>query len=518
MSVITKRSLGINAGILGMASLLSYILGLWRDRLLAGQFGAGTDLDVFNSSFIIPDIIINLLAAALTTAFIPVFTQLWQQQGKEASWRVVNKLMNLLSLLMLAAVLLAWLFMPQLTHLVAPGFNAEQRLLLIQTTRLMLLSPLLFSISTIFGSTLQGLQRFVSYAISPLLYNVGIVLGIIFLAPRFGIIGVVAGVIAGAGLHMIVRLIELIKTGWRWQWLTDWHDPAIIQTVKLMLPRIIGLLTVQANLWIYNAFGSLLTSGSITVFNLARNFQSLPVSLFGIALASAAFPVLSTAYADKNNIEYQQKLHWTMRQIIFFTVPASLAMIALAQPLIGTLLGTGAFSQEAVLATSITLTMFAISIPLESLLHILARAFYARHNTVAPVIIAVIAMLVNIITCWIASKYIGVTGLALGFVLTALTQVVLLFYWLKRKKIYGQDKTVLITFAKSLLASGLMSLTIWGVYQLHLRTLFTLGIGVMVGTVTYLGLALLLRMPEITSLTSIIKQKIWPKNYGTTPK
>lgn len=507
---MSHRSVTINAAILAGSSVGSYALGLLRDRLLASQFGAGSDLDIFNSSFIIPDFITNLLAAALTTAFVPIFIQLYRQSPARA-WQTVNRLLTLMSAAILVTILLAWIFMPGLSQLVAPGFSETQRTLLIHTTRLLLIAPFLFCLSTVFGSALQGTDRFISYALSPLLYNIGIVSGIIILAPRFGISGVIIGVVLGAVLHAGIRLVELRRTDWQYQWSQTWHDPAITKTVWLMLPRIVGLLSVQVNLWTYNAVGSTLASGSITVFNLARNFQSLPVSLFGIALATAAFPALSTAYAKQDQPEFIQQLNWTMRQIIFFTLPAAVGMILLAQPLITVLLGRGAFTDEAIVATSITLTMFALSIPIESVLHVTARAFYARQNTVTPVVIAVIAMLVNIGVCWLMAPRIGTIGLALGFVITSATQVLLLLYWLKQKQIYHIEPSVFITLGKSVCACVIMALLVIGTNSLHLRALLTLIIGGMVGAGSYLVMALILRMPEMNTLKIIILQRLWPK-------
>lgn len=508
---MSHRAITINAIILGLSTIGSYTLGLVRDRLLASQFGAGSDLDIFNSSFIIPDFIINLFAAALTTAFIPVLVQL-RYQSQVTMWKTMNSMLSLISSCMLGAILLAWIFMPQLTQLVAPGFNDQQHQLLTHTTRILLISPFLFSLSTVFGSTLQSLERFMSYAISPLLYNIGIVLGIVLLAPQFGITGVIIGVVTGAGLHMLVRLIEVWRSGWRWQWSTHWQDPAIRQTVWLMLPRIIGLLSVQVNLWTYNAVGSTLASGSISVFNLARNFQSLPVSLFGIALATAAFPVLSAAYVQANHDEFTRQLSWTLRQILFFTLPASVGMIALAQVLITTVLGSGAFSATAIVATSITLTMFALSIPIESVLHVAARAFYARHNTITPVLIAVLGMLINLVVCWLVAPTLGASGLALAFVCTALTQVALLFYWLQRKRLYTIDRTVFITFAKSGLGCITMGIVVILITGLDLSALPTLLIGAMVGAIVYIAVALALHMPEVHTLKKIIIQRLWRSN------
>ncbi len=195
-----------------------------RDRLLAAQFGAGIELDIYNSAFVVPDFIMNLLAAALTTAFIPVFTEVRQRSGQTAAWEITGVLLSCLTVVMIMAAGLAALTMPWLTQAVAPGFTADEQQQLVQASRLMLLSPVFFALSIAVGAALQGNQRFMSYALSPVLYNFGIIAGIIWFAPRWGVPGVVVGVIAGALLHLLIRYFELRVAGWRWRWQLAWRN------------------------------------------------------------------------------------------------------------------------------------------------------------------------------------------------------------------------------------------------------------------------------------------------------
>lgn len=484
---MTRRSVTASAIILASSSIFSYLLGLLRDRLLASHFGAGSALDIFNSAFLIPDLINNLFAAALTTAFIPVLTSAFTKQGETAGWAILNRALQLLSTTILVSCGLAWLFMPWLVHGIAPGFSETERATLLVAARWMLLSPVLLSLSTVFGSGLQTKQRFISYALSPVLYNLGIVIGIIFLAPSYGIIGVVWGVGLGAGLHMLARLIELIFSGWKVSPPSSYQsilkDPDIRHTIALMLPRVVGLVAVQANLWVYNAMASGLDTGSIAVFNFARNFQSLPVSLFGIALATALFPKLAQHFAEAKHEQLQSDSQRGLQQLIWLTVPAMFGMMLLAQPLIKTFLGSGKFDQAAVIATSTTLVMFALSIPFESCLHILARMFYAQHNTKTPVKIAVMASVINVVVCLIAVPYLGVVGLALGFVLTTVSQVIGLWWSLHIKMdVFGSIGRALV---RSIPMVGAVALVLIFVPQAH----FQLLLGSAAGAIVYVGLA-----------------------------
>lgn len=428
-----RQTITFSAMILAGSSFLSYAFGLLRDRLLANQFGASAELDVFNSSFIIPDFIMNSVAAALTAAFIPIFTLWLHKKGEKQAWELTNILLYLITGIIFLCAILVFLFAPWLCKLISPGFDETRYLMLVKTTRLMLLSPIFFSLSILFGSALQGLKKFISYALSPVLYNIGIVCGIYFLAPKYGIYGAIYGVLIGAFLHMIIRLIELRFSGWQIKYFYQ-HWNGVKNVIKLMIPRAISLVLVNFNLWIYNAIASTLAVGSISIFNLTRNFQSMPVSLIGIAFGTALLPSLSIHFAKKDSVNFKKDLKKIIKQVLLLSIPATIILMIAAKPLVNFFLGTGKFDAAAVSATGLMLSIFALSIPLESLQHILARAFYARHDTLTPVKITVIATLVNVLASYGFTKLIGINGLAIGFICYSATQVLLLIIFLRNKK------------------------------------------------------------------------------------
>jgi putative peptidoglycan lipid II flippase len=421
-----SKTITFSAGILAASSAFSYAFGLLRDRLLAGQFGASAELDVFNSSFIIPDFIMNSFAAALTTAFIPVFALWLYKKGEKQAWELTNLILYLIAGLILISAILVLIFAPWLCKLISPGFDDYRYSLLINTTRIMLLSPVFFSLSILFGSALQGLKKFISYAISPVLYNMGICGGIYFLAPKFGIYGAIYGVLIGAFCHMLIRFIELIYSGWQPIYIQK-HWDGVREVIKLMIPRAVSLFLVNFNLWVYNAIASTLAIGSISIFNLTRNFQSMPVSLIGIAYGTALLPSLASHFAKNDTREFKKDLSKTIKYVLLLSIPATIILMIIAKPIVRIFLGTGKFDAEAVAATGLMLSIFALAIPFESLQHILARAFYARHDTITPVKITIIATIVNIIASYGFTKLIGVNGLALGFICYSITQVLLLY-------------------------------------------------------------------------------------------
>ncbi|MFA6475046.1 MAG: murein biosynthesis integral membrane protein MurJ [Patescibacteria group bacterium] len=490
-----NRSVGRNAMLLAGTSAGSYILGLARDRLLAQTFGASRDVDLFNSAFLLPDLIMNLFAAALTTAFIPVFAQLLKQ-GKAPAYQASNAILTVVAVALCLVDVVAFMIMPWITPLVAPGFSATELAQLTTLTRILLLSPLLFGISTLFGAILQGQHRFLAYALSPMLYNLGIVIGIIFFAKPFGIRGVVFGVVLGAMLHLIIRLVATLRLGYTPEFIQQsFKHPAVKQTLLLMGPRVIGLLAIQASLWTFNAIGSTLQPGSVAIFNFARNFQSLPVSFIGIALATVIFPVLAS-----DSSELMNNTRKALRMIFFLTLPAMVGMMFVSQPLITVFLGGGAFDAAAIQTTAITLIVFSLLIPLESLQHILARAFYAKHDTKTPAVITIIGAVVNVIGCVVATSFWGVTGLAVGFVIMTLI-IDILFVW---KLPHIIDYSIIKNGAQNVVGCLVMAILVGAIKSVGVIHELPLLIGMAgTGIITYNIVMYLLKNQE---LSIILKQ------------
>jgi putative peptidoglycan lipid II flippase len=474
--------LGRNALILASTSAGSYIFGLVRDRLLAQSFGASRSVDIFNSAFLLPDLIMNLFAAALTTAFIPVFAQLLKRQDATKAYQAANSVLTVVLVALGMINLAALLLMPWITPWIAPGFSTTELAQLTAASRWMLLSPLLFGISILLGAVLQGQHRFFAYALSPMLYNLGIVIGILLFAPQFGIQGVIYGVIMGAGLHLLIRLLASWRIGYRPRVQAQaFTHPAVHNTLKLMGPRIIGLLAVQASLWTFNAVGSTLQEGSVAVFNFARNFQSLPVSFIGIAIATVLFPVLAADAAAEQHDQMLKNAKAAMRTILLFTLPAMIGMMLVSKPLIAVFLGGGEFDEAAITRTTITLIVFALAIPLESLQHILARLFYAQHDTRTPAIISVIGAVLNVVVCLLGAMWFGVAGLAVGFVAMSFC-IDLLLVWRLPKLI---DTTMVRSFLQCLVASLIMGGLVWLGHALTSSVLAQLVFMAGIGAVSY---------------------------------
>ncbi len=426
-----SESIAGAALIIAVLSIASRLLGVIRDRILAGTFGAGQTLDLYYAAFRFPDLIFNLLVlGALSAGFIPIFSSLMAKREHERAWRLTNNIINILCAGLTVLCGLGMIFAPWLTNFIAPGFSLESRPILIQLTRVMFLSPLLLGASSIVGSVLQSKQRFFVYSLSPIFYNLGIIAGALLLAPRFGIIGLGWGVAIGSAAHLLVQLPTFFGLGFRYQKLFEWRDAGVLSVFKMMSARTLGLAVTQINLMVITVIASTLTAGSLTVFNLANNLQAFPVSIFGISFALAVFPLMSAA-TEKDKIA--ALFSKTFRQILFFIIPAMVVFISLRAQIIRLILGSGKFDWNATILTMDTLAFFTISLFAQAALPLLTRSFYAQHDSRTPLYTGLVAEIANVtLSLWLARK-LGAPGLALGFSLSSIINFILLFVFLRRR-------------------------------------------------------------------------------------
>lgn len=419
--------------LLAVAALLSRLVGIVRDRVFAHTFGAGDTLDAYYAAFRIPDLLYNLLiVGALSAGFIPVFTKLWLED-KERAWRLSNNILNILALGLVAISILLFFLTPPLTSYLVPGFKGEKLEITILLTRIMFLSPLLLGISSVISGVLQSLRSFLLYALAPIFYNIGIIIGATAFVPKFGVSGLAYGVVLGASLHLAVQIPALLRQGFRYRFIFDWRDPDMRKIGALMIPRTLGMATSQANFLVVTLLGSTLASGSVAVFNFAHNLETAPVGIIGISFAVAAFPLLAQLAAEKKTDEMVTHLSAAVRQIIFFIIPVTLILLLLRAQVVRVTLGTGAFDWNDTVSSADALAFFSLSLFAQCLIPLLARAFYAFADTWTPFAISVISMLVNIIASLLLRGSLGVSGLAFAFSISMVIQFVLLWVALRRR-------------------------------------------------------------------------------------
>ncbi len=512
-------------GIVGKASillavfqLLSRLVGLLRDRVLASHFGASNILDVYYVSFNIPDFVFNLLVAgAVSAAFIPVFIEVEhsvaeteQALGKQGqvpkgtallakSQRMSNigigtasNFLNFLLLTVIAVSAILYFLVPLTISVAAPGFTPEKKDLAILFTRVMLLSPVIFSVSVVIGSLLQVFHKFFAFALAPIMYNLGIIFGALVLEPRFGPLGLAEGVVLGALLHLVIQLPSVWRIGFRWQNIWNWGDGGMRKIFTLTIPRAIGLAGAQIYAIIEDALATTVGVGTVAVFNLASNLQYLPIALTGISVAVASFPTLSREALQEEKKEFISHVGRRLRQVLFLVIPFSFLFFFLRQEVVRIILQSGYFSSGDTSLAARVLAFFLLGVAAQSVIPILSRSFYAMQNTKTPLLISLVSILLNLSSAlyFVKIVYLGGSGLALAFSLAGILNALLLLVFLK-KTIASFDLAGLIFYlVKLLFVSFIMFLLLSLVSSFGF--LATAGLGGEVLRVIFYGLLALL--------------------------
>jgi putative peptidoglycan lipid II flippase len=412
--------------ILSALFFVSYVLGLVRDRIFAQTFGASADLDAFIAAFRLPELLFDVLVeAGLAAPFIPILLRLRGDDPDESD-RFARTILSLAVVIMGVASLLLLVFAEGTAQIVAPGFSGEQRELYVGLFRVMLVTQVLFAASLTLGQVLLAEQRYFWYAVAPLLYNAGIIIGAVVLSDSIGIFGPAVGAVIGAGIHLGSRFIGLrhsrLRVGFEWRVRT----PAVREFGRLMLPRMVSQPIEPLIFVFFTSIASGLGEGRVSIVDYARNFQGAPVTLIGVAYAVAAFPVLSAAFADGDRRGFLRRLGSTAISITVLTVGAALGLVVLGELVIRTLFGGGAFGADDVALTAAVLSAFALSVPLESLAHLLNRAIFATHNTLLQVLASLASLGVTVVATLLLLPSVEILAIPLGFTIGQVAKVVLL--------------------------------------------------------------------------------------------
>jgi len=523
------NSITVAAALVALSSLTSRFLGIIRDRILAGQFGASETLDIYYAAFRIPDLIFNLvILGALSAGFIPIFTSLIKDSGCECetkrdhhesnqeAWSLASNVLNFLVIGLVGLSALGIIFAPFLMRFVAPGFSSDAQATTAALTRVMFLSPLFLGISGILGGILQSFKRFLVYSLAPIFYNLGIIIGALYFVDFWGIIGLAWGVALGAGLHCLVQIPTVYHLGFRYSFKLIWSEINTAKIWKMMGPRTMSLAISQINLVVITIIASGLETGSLAVFNFANNLQSFPIGIFGVSFAIAAFPTLAEAAFNKERLV--ASFSQTLRQILFFVIPTTVLIIALRAQIIRVVLGTGQFDWSATINTMNTLGLFALSLFAQATLPLLVRVFYARHDSRTPFYVGLVTVAINIGLSLVLGRRLGVPGLALAFSIANIFNVIILFFYLRQALGFLDIANILKSMLKLTLsaaaaggAAQLMKIIVWpfidmtkfsGVFIQLIAALIT-------GMLVYAGFCYLLRSEEFFGLISSLRNR-WP--------
>lgn len=421
------------AAIIGLFTLLIKFTALYRERLFSGTFGQGTVLDSYYSAFRIPDFLTTVLVSGtLAVAFLPVFTSAQTEEEEQAA-KFTNLIIAIGSAVIGVLCLVLFFFSRPLVNMLVPGFTGIQLENTLSLTRLFLLSPIIFTIGTLYGAVLNAKKLFLVSSFAPLLYNGGIIFGIIVLYPRFGIMGLGYGVILGGLAQLLIQVVAAYYTGYSLSFNFSARATYFREFKRLYIPRIFSFDLASVTLLAGTVIGSSLMAGSITGLNQAYNLQAVPVSVFGYSIALAAFPWLSQLFVRKNEKGYALALAKSVSQILFLIIPVSILFLLYRAHIVRLALGTGKFSWEDTIRTFQILGIFSFSFFSQSLTTLLSRAFFARHETKTPVFINIGAIIINLILSIALGRFYGVVGITAAFVAASIFNATMLFIFMRNR-------------------------------------------------------------------------------------
>ncbi len=473
----TNKSIARSAGIIGVATLLSRILGFIRDIIFAAFFGTGIFAQAFVVAFRIPNLFRDLIGEGATNAaVVPVLVEELTHKGKDEFWKLANILLNLLLIILTLLTLVGVIFARPIVMAIAPGFlqDAQKLNITIALTRTIFPYLIFIGLSAYSMGVLNSIKHFTAPAFSMGLLNVSLILCMFMW--RQDVVGLGIGVLFGGFLQIAVQVPVLIKSGITFNQKSFMH-PKIKRIITLLVPRIFGSGVYQINVFVSTVLASIariVGEGAVAALYFSNRILQFPLAIFAIALAQAALPTLSGHVARKEEEEFRRTINFLLRSVFFVLLPASAGLIVLSVPITKTLLERGAFGSYSTMITSNALFFYAFGLLAYGAIKILVNSFYALQDTKTPVKIAALSLVINISLSILLMFRLKVGGLALANSISGIFNAVLLFMVLRKKvgSLYG--KGLLTSLAKILVASVMMSGFVFWLNN-YLRLIFSSG-------------------------------------------
>jgi putative peptidoglycan lipid II flippase len=488
---------------------------LGRQIVIGALFGTSGDVGAYLAASRITETVFLIVAGgALGSAFIPTFAAHLARQDRAGAWQLVSSVINLVLILMTISAGLIALFAPTLvSSLIAPGLSPSLQSLTVRLLRLMLVTPIVFGVSGIVMGALNAHQHFLLPALAPSVYNLSIIGGAIILGPRLGVLGMAIGVVAGSLLHLLVQVPQLLRYGAQYMPTLGLSNPSVREVGRLMAPRVLGTAVVQINLVITNSLATRMGEDAISAVNFAWMLMLLPQGVFAQAVGTAAFPTFAAQAAREEWEELRDTLSGTLRGIFFLSLPATVGLIALGRPLVSLLFERGAFETTSTNAVAWALIFFALGLVGHAGLEIVARAFYALHDTFTPVWVGGLAMALNValsLTLPMVFTSAGLQpfgGLALANSIATLLEFAVLLVLIHRRVNGIHGWRMVGSLAKSGLAALAMAVALlgWRAALPEAGSLILGGGGVVLGLGVYLMASVLLRTEELQALVRLVR-------------
>jgi putative peptidoglycan lipid II flippase len=511
----TTRSLARAGIIVTLAFGISRILGYLRYVVIAAAVPSPGQLDAFFAAFRIPDFLFQLVAAgALSSAMIPVVAGLFATDATARAWRVVSTVTTLVLSALAVLALLVLVFAPVLVPIITPGFDPAQLELTIQLTRVMVLAPLFLAAGAVATSVLNARNRFGAAALAPIVYNLGIIHGALLFVPAVGVVGLAAGVVLGSIGHLLVQVPVLRRIGARIRPLVDLQDADARRTLVLMAPRALGLGAVQVVFLVMTSLASTLTTGAIAAFTFAFAVLQIPIGVIGVPLGVVLLPSLSREAAIGDAEAYRRLLVRALRLLAFVMVPIAAIGFVVSGDVTRLLFDYGSADQALLETTSVALQAFLLGVTAHALIAVLARAFYARQDTLTPVLAALVAVAIDIAAAVVLVGPLGVVGLAAAIAIGAWVETLILAAILGRRveglRLASVVRVLVVTFVISLVAAAVAYAVqrwlagVWGERPSQLLILVELLVTTAAGGLVVVAGAAALRMEELRTIVGVM--------------
>jgi len=519
------------AGIVGLAILASRILGLIREMVFAGLFGAGRNLDAFLMAFRLPNLLRDLFAeGALSTAFITTFSKKIAVEGDESAWRLANKVATLTAVFMSTVTLLGIVFAPQLVQVLTWGsWSPDKTALTILLTRIMWPFMLLVSLAALMMGVLNAKHVFGPPAMASSYFNLGsIIAGVAigwWLDPHFGarsLEGLAIGTLVGGAWQLIGQFPSLWRVGYRYHADFRWRDEGVRTVLTLMGPAVIAASAVQVNVLVNSGFAASLGSGPVSWLNIAFRLMQLPLGIFGVAIGTVTLPLVSKSAAIGNIDEFRAILARGIRLAFLLTIPSAIGLAMFASPIISVIYQHGRFNEEMTRQTAGALEFYAVGLASYAVLKVLTPAFYAIGKRNTPMVISFLAIGANLFLNWFFTFHLGWghRGLAFSTSLVATINFLLLYALMRRHVRRLETWQLLIGLGKMCLAGAVLALVCWAANYLWLDAwsqlrffpkLSKLLIAIAFGAAAFFGCAYTLRVSEVQDIVDIFRRKITRK-------
>ena len=515
-----KTSLARSAGIVAGAFVLSRVLGLLREVILARQFGTSEELSAYVSAFRIPDLLfLVVMAGAFGSAFIPVFSGFLGDGEDESAWRLASFILNASGAIVLLLSVVVWVFAPDLVRLVvAPDASASTQQLTTDCMRILLLSPVFLGFGIAAKGILEGQDLFTMPALAPLVYNAATIVGALFLGPRIGVFGVAIGVVVGAVGFLALQIPALLRSGIRYTVSFDPRTPGAAEVGRLLAPRLIGQAAFQINFIAVTNLAWRTGDQSVAALNYAWQLMMLPHGVLALSVSTVILPTLSRLWQSGDVTGFQATLAGALRPLLFLSLPAAVVLFAFRVPIVQTLFQTGAFSTESTALVAAPLAFLAAGLVSYALVEALTRAFYAMHDTRTPVVAGIGIIILNILMSVVLLDRMGFVALALALSASTTVEAAILLVVLRGRLgavLGGAGPWLARVIAATSVTAGVAAVfapilteaTIPGNGSRLLQgAVFVIVLGV-VGVV-YLGIAWILRIPELFEVLDQISRRV----------